>query len=411
MKRFHLSLRFKLTAIVAGVMSVCCLLLTAVSLSTSAHMMEALPLTEPAIVLPGEELSESDGAACEPALIASAAHSTFRVQNLAAMVLVILAGSTAAYLLVRRQLRPLEQLAACVKTLDADNMEPGRLPLPDTRDESYQLALALEEMTGRVGQAYRMQKEFAASAAHELCTPLAAMQSRLEVFRMKERTPEEHRVLLARLGENLERLNTLVEQLLQLCSNQTPGDCRRTDLGAIAWEAAAELAGRGVEIQVEGSAFADGSPALYRQLTMNLMTNAVKYGGGRVRVSLQNALDFAQMRVEDNGPGIPPEMCQRIFEPFFRVDRSRCRALGGESVPAHADAESYSVFAMLGMLPAEAGFRAVELRRPELAAEYEQRGLLPAGLEVMASSDAHFLAAVGQRLGGLAPDSVLRRLL
>ena len=96
MKRFHLSLRFKLTAIVAGVMSVCCLLLTAVSLSTSAHMMEALPLTEPAIVGADGSVTESDGVACEPAVIASAAHSTFRVQNLAAMVLVILAGSAAA---------------------------------------------------------------------------------------------------------------------------------------------------------------------------------------------------------------------------------------------------------------------------------------------------------------------------
>ena len=90
---------------------------------------------------------------------------------------------------------------------------------------------------------------------------------------------------------------------------------------------------------------------------------------------------------------------------------ARCRALGGEPVPAHADAESYSVFAMLGMLPPEAGFSAVELRRPELAAEYERRGLLPPGLEVFASSDAHFLSAVGARLGDLAPGSVLRRLL
>ena len=90
---------------------------------------------------------------------------------------------------------------------------------------------------------------------------------------------------------------------------------------------------------------------------------------------------------------------------------ARCRALGGEPVPAHADAESYSVFAMLGMLPAEAGFRAVELRRPELAAEYQRRGLLPPGLEVLSSSDAHFLSAVGERLGQLAPDSVLRNLL
>lgn len=89
----------------------------------------------------------------------------------------------------------------------------------------------------------------------------------------------------------------------------------------------------------------------------------------------------------------------------------RCRKLGGEPVPAHADADSYSVFSVLGLLPKEPGFRAVELRRPERAAEYAQRGLLPPGLEVLASTDAHFLAAVGQQLGTLAPDSVLRRLL
>ncbi len=332
MKRFHLSLRFKLTAIVAGVMSVCCLLLTAVSLSTSAHMMEALPLTEPAIVGADGSVIESDGVACEPAVIASAAHSTFRVQNLAAMVLVILAGSAAAYLLVRRQLRPLEQLAASVKTLDAENMEPGRLQLPRTRDESYQLALALAEMTERVGKAYRMQKEFAASAAHELRTPLAAMQSRLEVFRLKVRTQEEQEVLLERLGENLKRLNTLVEQLLQLNASRVSDFCHRIDMGSIAREAARELEDSGAEIRVEGSAFADGNPALYRQLTLNLLTNAVKYGGGQVRVSLQNADGFAEMKVEDNGSGIPPEAVENIFEPFFRVDRSRSREVGGNGL-------------------------------------------------------------------------------
>ena len=150
--------------------------------------MEALPLTEPALVGADDSVIESDGVACEPAVIASAAHSTFRVQNLAAMVLVILAGSAAAYLLVR-------------------------------------------------------------------------------------------------LGENLERLNTLVEQLLQLCSNRAPAFCRRVDLGRIAREAAGELGGFGAEMQVEGEAFVDGSPELYRQLVLNLLGNAVKYGGGRFAVN------------------------------------------------------------------------------------------------------------------------------
>ncbi len=83
--------------------------------------------------------------------------------------------------------------------------------MPNTRDESYQLALALDDMITRVGQAYAGQKEFAASAAHELRTPLAAMQSRLEVFLMKERTPDEYQQLLQRFDGNLKRLNTLVE--------------------------------------------------------------------------------------------------------------------------------------------------------------------------------------------------------
>lgn len=90
---------------------------------------------------------------------------------------------------------------------------------------------------------------------------------------------------------------------------------------------------------------------------------------------------------------------------------ARCRQLGGEPVPAHADAESYSAFSMLGLLPDDGGFRAVELQRPERAADYERRGLLPPGLEVLCSSDAHFLSAVGGRLGDLAPASALRRLL
>lgn len=90
---------------------------------------------------------------------------------------------------------------------------------------------------------------------------------------------------------------------------------------------------------------------------------------------------------------------------------ARCRSLGGEPVPAHADAASYSVFSVLGLLPAQGVFSAVELLHPERRARYQARGLLPPGLEVLTSSDAHFLGAVGSRMGELAPGSVLRRLL
>ena len=114
-------------------------------------------------------------------------------------------------------------------------------------------------------------------------------------------------------------------------------------------------------------------------------------------------------------PGQPPDWPWRITAGADVASVSEALGHSDKAVTlrmyTHADAESYSVFAMLGMLPPEAGFSAVELRKPELAAEYERRGLLPPGLEVFASSDAHFLSAVGARLGDLAPNSVLRRLL
>lgn len=335
MRKFRFSLRFKLTAIVAGVMSICCLLLTAVSLSTSAQMMEALPLMQPVLTFPADS-DTTDAVSCEPAQIASVAQDRFQTQNLAAMVLVILAGSAAAYWLVRRQLRPLEQLAASVKALEADNMAQIKVPLPNTRDESYQLALALDDMITRVGQAYAGQKEFAASAAHELRTPLAAMQSRLEVFLMKERSPDEYQQLLQRFDGNLKRLNTLVEQLLQLSSSHVPDTKCRICLGDIVEDAVCELAPvleqKTVDINLEDHLLVDGNPALYRQLVLNLLQNAAKYGGDRIRVHLAQQENQVTLRVEDNGPGIPDTAKEHIFEPFYRVDRSRSRRIGGNGL-------------------------------------------------------------------------------
>lgn len=335
MRKFRFSLRFKLTAIAAGVMSICCLLLTAVSLSTSAQMVEALPLMQPVLTFPAD--SDTTGAvSCEPAQIASVAQDRFQTQNLAAMVLVILAGSAAAYWLVRRQLRPLEQLAASVKALEADNMAQIKVPLPNTRDESYQLALALDDMITWVGQAYAGQKEFAASAAHELRTPLASMQSRLEVFLMKERTPDEYQQLLQRFDGNLKRLNTLVEQLLQLSSSHVPDTKCGICLGDIVEDAVCELAPvleqKTVDINLEDHLQVDGNPALYRQLVLNLLQNAAKYGGDRIRVHLAQQENQVILRVEDNGPGIPDTAKEHIFEPFYRVDRSRSRRIGGNGL-------------------------------------------------------------------------------
>ena len=343
MSKFHISLRVKFTAIVTGVMAVCCFFLTAVSLSTSSQMVEALPLSQtmrsfqtyPADILPSTDI---DDPTCEPARITSIAQTTFRTQNLVAMLLVITTGSVIAYCLVKHQLSPLEKLASMVENLDIEHMHQVDIPLSATQDESFQLSLAINKMAHRVGRAYQMQKDFAASAAHELRTPLAAIQSRLEVFLLKQRTPEEYQRLLEQIGHNVSRLNTLVEQLLQLCSTQLEASEKSVDMLSIAKDVEKELTSSsiqaGMQIEIFGSAFADGNARLFHQIIFNLVQNSIKYGqtGGHVHITLSNTNNSTVIKIEDDGPGIPSTAREHIFDAFYRVDHSRHRQIGGNGL-------------------------------------------------------------------------------
>lgn len=330
-------LRFRLTAIVAGVLTLCCILLTAVSLSSSDRMVamtlvESIPATE---VLPA--LPTQPATSCIPAQLAQAQHS-FRAVNLLMMLTVIVGGSAAAYWLVSLQLRPLEQLAGQVQALDAEHLSTP-VTIPQTGDEVEQLGSAVALMLGRVDRAYQAQKEFSFSAAHELRTPLAAIQSRMEVFALRRRSPEEYEQLFGVIRRNTTRLGTLVEQLLQLSAAQPAGaePEQEVDLRALAGQALLELepAARqaGVELTLEGAAHTRGSSCLLAQVLFNLIQNAVKYNlpGGRVDVLLSQEAG-ARVQVRDTGPGIPDEAKAHIFDAFYREDRSRSRKLGGNGL-------------------------------------------------------------------------------
>lgn len=153
---------------------------------------------------------------------------------------------------------------------------------------------------------------------------------------MKERTPDEYQQLLQRFDGNLKRLNTLVEQLLQLSSSHVPDTKCGICLGDIVEDAVCELAPvleqKTVEINLENHLLVDGNPALYRQLVLNLLQNAAKYGGDHIGVHLAQQENQVILRVEDNGPGIPDTAKEHIFEPFYRVDRSRSRCIGGNGL-------------------------------------------------------------------------------
>lgn len=330
-------LRFRLTAIVAGVLTLCCILLTAVSLSSSDRMIamtlvESIPAAEVLPALPTQPVTS-----CTPAQLAEAQHS-FRSVNLLMMLAVIAGGSAAAYWLVSLQLRPLEQLAGQVQALDAEHLS-NAVTVPQTGDEVEQLGSAVALMLGRVDRAYQAQKEFSYSAAHELRTPLAAIQSRMEVFALRRRTPEEYEQLFGAIRRNTARLGALVEQLLQLSAVQPVGTEleQEVDLRVLAEEALLELepAARqaGVELTLEGAARTRGNGCLLAQVIFNLVQNAVKYNlpGGRVEVLLSEP-GGAQVQVRDTGPGIPDEAKTHVFDAFYREDRSRSRKLGGNGL-------------------------------------------------------------------------------
>ncbi len=343
MKRaFFSSLRFKLTAIVLGVMAAGCILLTSVALSSSQQIVDAVPMQPIGIAGGLPEQSDSENAVlttpAAAAELVSAAQGSFRIQNLIAMAVVILAGSGAAYWLVLRQLRPLEALAAAVDRMDADSLEPEAIAVPQTGDETERLSQAISDMTRRVGDAYRAQKEFAASAAHELRTPLAAIQSRIEVFRMKRRTSQEYEALLAQVQGNVARLSELTEQLFLLSSPQWLDEFQAVSLDALASDAAAELklaaAARDISFDICGEAIMEGNQCLLYRALFNLMENAVKYGAENsvVHVELNTRERHVQICISDTGPGLSDAEKARIFEAFYRVDKSRSRQMGGNGL-------------------------------------------------------------------------------
>ncbi|MEG1894930.1 MAG: ATP-binding protein [Oscillospiraceae bacterium] len=339
MKKRNLTLRFKLTAIVVGVMTVMCLVLTAISFSASQLIVDAVPMT-PAVTTgtPLEEFPDvATGTMAALTLNTQQAAISFKTITLGAMVLVIAVGALSSWAFIKKELQPLEELSLQVAALEVDNLS-APVRVHTTGDEIEQLSTAITQMLERVNDAYNMQKNFAANAAHELKTPLAAMQSKLEVFKMKPRTQAEYDGLFEVIQRNTQRLSSLVGELLEL-TNQAPMDMhRRIDLAAIAEEFAMDLEPlareKGVSIAVEGQGDITGNEGLMQRALFNLMENAVKYNveGGTVLVQIKKEGDRVLIKVSDTGLGIPQESKDKVFDLFFRVDKSRSREMGGNGL-------------------------------------------------------------------------------
>ena len=360
-KRFHTSLQLKLTLLLSLLMIVSCVLMYFFISHSAVSGMDGLqnymikvdpqdgdsPITfnvDPKALFPQfeQEIQETKEA--------------FLLRSVIATTIIILLSSVCTYFLTKKALTPLQKLTSEVSQIQAQNLST-QLAVPNSKDEIAQLTSSFNEMLTRLDNAFSTQKQFSANAAHELRTPLAVLQTNLEVFEKKQE-PEmvEYQQLFTMIKEQTARLSQLVGTLLDMTNLKSVPRTDHVSLEELVDEVFCDLdpvaEKAGISIHFDDSSSQDwhtdvhtpdasvlnnnirnitGSYVLLYRAVYNLVENAIKYNrpNGSVTVSVKEKNGQAMILVKDTGIGISPENQKKIFDPFFRVDKSRSRAMGG----------------------------------------------------------------------------------
>ena len=280
---------------------------------------------DPQLIAPNEELT----------IVVDGAQGRFRTTNWYITAAVTLLSGILAYFVSGRALKPLRSFASQVEMVQMTNLADMKID-EDVLPEFKQLSRSFNQMLERLNTAFAAQRQFTGNAAHELRTPLALMQAQLELFSAEHPAVlPETAEFLTLLREQTERLTQMTRTLLEMSNLQQVARNERIQLAPMIEEIFTDLAPlsdkRGVTLTAEGNGIMTGSDALIYRLIFNLTENAVKYNrqGGSVRVSVTQEPEKLLLRVSDTGCGIPEEYQRSIFQPFFRVDKSRSREYGG----------------------------------------------------------------------------------
>ena len=280
---------------------------------------------DPQHIAPDEELT----------IVVDGAQGRFRTTNWYITAAVMLLSGVLTYFVSGRALKPLRSFASQVEQVQLNNLADMRID-EDAISEFRQLRRSFNQMLERLNNAFAAQRQFTGNAAHELRTPLALMQAQLELFSAEHPDVRpETAEFLTLLREQTERLIQLTRTLLEMSNLRQVARNERIQLAPMIEEIFTDLAPLsdklGVTLTAEGDGIMTGSDALIYRLIFNLTENAVKYNrpGGSVRVCVTQETEKLLIRVSDTGCGIPEKYQQSIFQPFFRVDKSRSREYGG----------------------------------------------------------------------------------
>ena len=261
----------------------------------------------------------------------------YKRNSLIITVLLALLGGVVTYFISGHALKSIREFSDKIEEVQAKNLSDSRIEENNVK-ELNQLGISYNKMLERLSEAFEIQRQFTANAAHELRTPLALMQVQLDLYNSASHPGNDADTLqtIKMVTEQNDKLNRMVKTLLDMSELQTVGRDDKIILDAIVEEVLADLEPLAVEKNIKligkcEDATMIGSDILIYRLVYNLVENAIKYNHplGQVTVTAYQRNKHVYVSVEDTGSGIPKELRERVFEPFFRVDKSRSRELGG----------------------------------------------------------------------------------
>lgn len=335
-----LSLQWRITLMTALLICSTCMAMNWLIGCSGRHYMDSIGANLSTAIDPSEGAVEyfdpsREGLDPNLTIVIYGAQNSFTATNWYITAAVTLLGGILAYFVSGRALRPLRSFVAQVEKVQPDNLADMKIT-EEVLPEFRQFSDSFNQMLERLDEGFTAQRQFTGNAAHELRTPLALMQAQVELFSAEH--PDvlpETADFLRLLREQTERMTQMTRTLLEMCGLQAVPCTDHIELGPMIDEIFADLAPlaekNNITLEREGDGVMTGSDTLIYRLLFNLTENAIKYNrpGGSVRLSVTPEPEKLLIRVADTGRGIPEHFQRSVFQPFFRVDKSRSREYGG----------------------------------------------------------------------------------
>ena len=328
------SIRAQLTLLMVGLLVCCCVVLTWLVYRSTSELLE---LAAANAINQGALSIVLDVDAIERSILFDA---------LGILLVVIVAGSCVAYFLVGHYTKPVQQLSAHMKEISPNTLSDS-IEIEGGGEEIQELVKSFNQMTEQLDEAFAMQRRFSASAAHELRTPIAVLRTKLDVFKKKKREQREYDELVDTMETYIDRLSLIITDLLEFAETSELGEAEDVSLDSVIktvvddLESVAQnnMVNMQVNMQIDAQSEAQtfivkgNTNLLYRAL-YNLVENAIRYNNeeGSVNIALEIEEQECLVTIADTGVGIAPEQRELVFEPFYRVNKSRSREFGGAGI-------------------------------------------------------------------------------